>query len=323
MKWHGIPPRPLLLPTTMTMMMMTKKKKKKHPVVKKNRPRACWFPVCRWRRSCSPLVIHISSFSISHPLRCSLSGEVLHSCFLSMWWCSTSPFDLCIRERKRNPFSLYLSMVCNGLFVLVFFTFLFITSVVIFFVSQRTIIIGHHSWLVEINQDRSAKVQSSDQSIGAWPRLCSAVFTREKHLQLANLLKESGDGWAVLMIVCFLPSISFSFEWAKPPQSRKTKPARKSASNSLERATVLLMDGYLAVDRIGFWSPHRWTAPSQYANENWQDALWKSVQISDWSRSTLTEPSSWRWAAEHLIWPIFLQRTSRRTIFSRSKALST
>jgi hypothetical protein len=51
------------------------------------------------------------------------------------------------------------------------------------------------------------------------------LFAFEKHFELKNKLTENGDGWPLLITLCFLTSINASFFLAKLPQSKNAHPS--------------------------------------------------------------------------------------------------
>ena len=58
---------------------------------------------------------------------------------------------------------------------------------------------------------KSVEYYDNFQSTGVLPNVFSASLAAEKHLQLKNLVWESGDGCAVLMTLCLVVSIILPF----------------------------------------------------------------------------------------------------------------
>jgi hypothetical protein len=79
------------------------------------------------------------------------------------------------------------------------------------------------------------------------PFLINKSFAFEKHFDLKNLLNESGDGCADLIIPCLVASINFSFLCAKLPHNIKTQYEFFSAIN-LMTVSVKVSQPILACD---------------------------------------------------------------------------
>lgn len=95
-------------------------------------------------------------------------------------------------------------------------------------------------------------LNQSVQSTGLFLNFFNSPLAFEKHLQLMNFPKDSGDGWAVFMTAFFLWSISFSFLWAKPPHKIKTTPCCVSLTSWM-MASVRLCQPYLEWE-FGWWA---------------------------------------------------------------------
>ena len=95
----------------------------------------------------------------------------------------------------------------------------------------------------------------SVQSTGVFLNFFNSLLAFEKHLQLMNFPKDSGDGWAVLMTACFFWSTSFSFLWANPPHKINTTPCCVSLTSRM-MASVNVCHPYLAWE-LGWWALER------------------------------------------------------------------
>lgn len=95
-------------------------------------------------------------------------------------------------------------------------------------------------------------LNQSVQSTGLFLNFFNSPLAFEKHLQLMNFPKDSGDGWAVFMTAFFFWSISFSFLWAKPPHKIKTTPCCVSLTRRM-MASVRLCQPYLEWE-FGWWA---------------------------------------------------------------------